>query len=140
FIEDKDKWDNADFFLYPLFKTEGFVEGGLARAVGDEEVAGRAAQIGPAHLLVIVLAVDVPEDQREVGSVHLHFFLVDLDADGGLVDVRVDALDESPDETRLPHSEGPEHADFFLEHGPELVGNGSYANIHTAIVLPVGFG
>src|SRR5262249_38635627 len=140
FVDDKNEGDGADFFADTLFEAEGLVDGGLAGAVGNQQVPVGSTQVGPAHFLVIVLTVNIPKHQGEVGAVYLHVFLVDLNADGGLVDVRVDAFNEAANEAGLPYSKATEHADFFLEHGPGSVSNRCYAKVYAAIVLPVGLG
>src|SRR5215470_5084468 len=109
-IKHKDKWDDAGFVPHSLFEVKCLVDSGLARSVSNQQVPGSATQVRPAHFLIIVFAINVPKDQGKVGAVHLHIFFVDLYADGGLVDVRIDALDEAPHETGLPYREGAEHA------------------------------
>ena len=43
--------------------------------------------------------------------------LVDFDADGGVIGLRINAFDETADETGFADGEGTEHADFLLNHG-----------------------
>ena len=52
-----------------LLQGGGRVEGRVAGAVGDQQVAGCAAQVGVAHGLEIVLTVDVPQHQRHLARI-----------------------------------------------------------------------
>lgn len=75
------------------------------------------AQVGPTHFLEFIFAVEVPKKQAYVGIVMANDLLVDFDADSGEVGLRIEAFDEAANETGFADGEGPEHADFLLNHG-----------------------
>jgi hypothetical protein len=117
FVDDEDVWDVADLGLHAVAEFERGGKRGFARAVGDEEEAGSAAEIAGADLVDLIFAGEVPEHQGD----HLVFggenFFVGLNADGGVVFVAVGAGDKAGDEAGFPDRESAEHADFFLDHG-----------------------
>ena len=92
------------------------LEAGGARAVGDQQVAGAASQVGRPHGRHLVLAGDVPQDQRDLPPLQLDRLLVDLDADGRQVGLGEHALDVALHQARLADGERAEHAEFLLEH------------------------
>ena len=69
------------------------------------------------HFLKFIFAVQIPQNQIDQLVFHLHLFLVNFDADSGVVFVGKDAAHEARHQTGFAYRERTEHADFFLDHG-----------------------
>ncbi len=76
-----------------------------------------ATEIHHLDFLVVIFAVNVPKSEFDRGAVNRHGFLVNLDANRGVIFVEEDSFNETADEAGLADGEGTEHADFLRDHG-----------------------
>src|SRR6202167_2292082 len=78
----------SDSSLYRLADFEGFTP----RDIDHQEISRSAAKIACAYSSNIVLARNIPEDKSDLCGPNVHHLLLDLNANGGQVFVRKDAL------------------------------------------------
>ena len=120
FIQEQQRGELSEFLDHAFIQRQRIVERLAAGAVGDQQIAGHAAEVSHAHFLVNVFAVNIPQNQSHLAAIGLDDFLVDFYADGGVVMLVKNGGDETADQTGLAYRERAQHADFFLDHGARL--------------------
>src|SRR5208283_1520526 len=117
FVHHKNERDSPNLFASPLFQLYRFIDSRSARAIRDQEIAGRPLKVRPTDFLEVIIAIKIPEHQIDLGAVDAHYFLIDLHSDSGVVSLRKDAFDEAPHQTCLTDRKRTQHANLFLNHG-----------------------
>ena len=66
FIQRQHSGNFSDFGYNALIQRQRIIESLAARAVHDQKIPMHPAQVGHAHFLKHVFAVNIPEDQRQI--------------------------------------------------------------------------
>ena len=109
-VQKDDKRRLADRVRSHLVQGRNPIERDPARPIRDQKVPGRAAQERGSYGLEVIVAVDIPQDDRKGTARRLHHLLVYLDADGGVILLGEDTADKAGDKPARPEGSGADAA------------------------------